>query len=127
MDRARSARNGATASPSWVAYDSVRRAWKGDDQSVGAPFRAAYPDEARYRRSLLEEKAALQAAYRAVPQSAATINLQRLDEAGLLDAFVLVARVDAEIASDYAAYRREHREALRSFWKNFVVGARYAR
>ncbi len=102
----------------------MRRAWKGADEGGGAPFKTAYPKEASYRHSLLKEKAALQAAYRAAPQNVATINLQKLDEAGVLDAFVLFARVDAGIANDYAAYRREHRDELRNFWSNFVVGAR---
>lgn len=116
----------AGSSPS-VAYDSVRRAWKGTDQSGGAAFKAAYPKEASYRHSLLEEKAALQAAYRANPENAGTINVQKLDEAGVLDAFVLIARADAGVASDYAAYRLEHRDALKNFWANFVVGGKYVR
>lgn len=115
----------STPSAGWVAYDSVRRAWQGTAGSPSAAFAAAYPKEPRYRRSLGEEAAALRAAAKAGGADAATRHLTTLDEAGMLEAFIFFARADQGIASEYATYRATHREALKRFWAEFVVGAKY--
>ena len=113
------------STPARAAYDSVRRTWKGDDAKGGAAFRAAYPTEGVYRHSVGEERAALQAAYRVDPANVATVNLKKMDDAGMLESFVLIAGADQGIASEYERYRSEHRDALRNFWKSFVIGAPY--
>ncbi|MDQ6612566.1 MAG: tetratricopeptide repeat protein, partial [Gemmatimonadota bacterium] len=110
-----------------VAYDSVRAVWRGTDPKGGALFTAAYPAESKYRHTLAEEKAALQAAYRAAGDDGGTANLKKLDDAGELEAYIFFARADQQIASEYDAYRRTHSDALRNFWSDFVIGAPYAR
>ena len=99
----------ATPSPGRVAYDSVRRALKGD------------------RHTVAEEKAALQAAWRAGGSDPTATNLKRMDDAGVLEAYIFFARADAGIAIDYPAYRSAHRDLLRKFWMDFVIGAPFSR
>ena len=119
---------GTAASPSAparLAYDSVRSAFKGADETGGTAFRTAYPSETKYRHSLREELAALQAAYRVDPANSATINLRKMDEAGVLESFVLIAGADEGVSQDYVDYRRSHRDNIRKFWTAFVIGAPY--
>lgn len=113
--------------PAWMAYDSVRRSWQGSGGKPTATFTAQYPRDSVYRHSVLEEKAALQAAYRAGAGDPATVNLKLLDDAGMLEAFIFFTRADQGVAEDYPAYLKAHRDTLRRFWAEFVVGARYAK
>jgi hypothetical protein len=46
-----------------------------------------------------------------------------LNEAGLIEAYVLFVRPDEGIGRDYAAYRKANREKLKQYWLKFVVGA----
>ena len=117
----------AVHSPAWQAYDSVRHAWQGSGSTPTALFAATYPRDSVYRHSVAEEKAALEAAYRAGGGEAATANLKLLDDAGMLEAFIFFTRADQGISEDYPAYLKEHRDTLRRFWTDFVIGARYAR
>jgi hypothetical protein len=48
----------------------------------------------------------------------------KVHDAGLLEAYVLIARPDAGIAQDYPKYRKEHRDELRRYLTEFVIGAR---
>jgi tetratricopeptide (TPR) repeat protein len=122
------ARDTATVhSPAWTAYDSVRRAWQGSGGQRSAPFAAAYPRDSVYRHSVAEEGAALRAAYRAGNGDSATINLKRLDDAGLLEAYIFMVRPDAGIVADYPGYLHSHRDDLKRFWLTFVIGAPYSR
>lgn len=113
---------GAPPSLAWAAYDSVRSAWRESVAAAGSNFAKAYPGEQKYRHSVAEEKAALLAAYNADPTNAALVNVKKLDDAGMLESFVLIARADAGIAQEYPAYRAAHRELVRKFWASFVVG-----
>lgn len=117
----------AIHSPAWLAYDSVRRVWQGAGGRRSSAFVVAYPSDTGYRHSVKEEKAALQAAWRAATSDSATSNLKQLDEAGLLEAWIFYLRADAGIAVEYPAYLRTHRDELRRFWTAFVIGAPYAR
>ncbi len=47
--------------------------------------------------------------------------LKALSNAGLLEAYILLARADAEIKIDYAAYRQNNREKLKRYLAEFVV------
>jgi hypothetical protein len=44
-----------------------------------------------------------------------------LNEAGLLEAFVLFARPDQGIVRDYAAYRATNRDKLRRYWLEVAI------
>lgn len=109
-----------------LAFDSVRLAWKGTDVKGGAPFKAAFPTETVYRHSVAEERAALWAAYNAEPASIATANIKKMDDAGVLEAFILIVAADDGIATEYPNYRRDFRDVLEKFWMSFVIGAPFS-
>jgi tetratricopeptide (TPR) repeat protein len=115
----------------WVAYGLMRATWMPKKNVLSERFAKAYPGETEYRHSLAEEVDAL----RMVAESLATqlkekkiselnpslANLIRLKEAGLLEAYVLFARVDQGIARDYAAYRISNRDKLKRYWLEIVI------
>ncbi|HEY6122987.1 MAG TPA: tetratricopeptide repeat protein, partial [Pyrinomonadaceae bacterium] len=109
----------------WSFYDLVRSTYK----TVG--FSKDYPNEEQYRHSLKEEASALrvvaETAARDVKSGKLTDpdvslnNLMKLDNAGLIDAYVLFARPDQGIARDYVGYRKSNRDKLRRYWLEFVI------
>ena len=120
--------NSDDGSHNWLLYDLTRVAWtKGE-------FAKAYPNEKTYRHSLREEAAALRTVAEAAAKdlksskvkalSEPLSTLVKLNEAGLLEAYVLFARADQGIAQDYASYRQSNRDKLRRYWNEFVVGSR---
>lgn len=48
-------------------------------------------------------------------------NLVKLNDAGMLEAYVLFAHPNQGIASDYSAYRQTNRDKLRRYWTEFVI------
>ena len=113
-------------SNNWLMYDLTRIAWSKAD------FFKNYPEEKVYRHSLKEETAALRMVAEAAAKDlksgkvrsleASLDSLIKLNDAGLLEAFVLFARPDEGIVRDYAAYRRNNREKLRRYWLEVVIG-----
>ncbi|MDX6557157.1 MAG: hypothetical protein QOF72_206, partial [Blastocatellia bacterium] len=110
----------------WLMYDLTRIAWsKGD-------FFRNYPDEKVYRHSLKEEAAALRmvAEFAAKDLKSGKVktlevsleNLVRVNDAGLLEPYILFARPDQGIARDYAAYRKANRDKLRRYWLEIAIG-----
>lgn len=112
----------------WLMYDLTRVTWaKGD-------FSKSFPDEKVYRHSLREEATALRMVadfaakdlksgkIKALEPSLST--LVKLNEEGLLEAYILLARADQGIARDYAAYRQANRDKLRRYFKEYVVAAK---
>ena len=47
--------------------------------------------------------------------------LKKLDEEGLLESYILIARPDDGIAQDYPAYLKQNREKLRRYMTQYVV------
>jgi tetratricopeptide (TPR) repeat protein len=110
----------------WLMYDLTRIAWsKGD-------FFRNYPDEKVYRHSLKEEAAALRMVAEAAARDLKSAkvktlevsleNLVRVNDAGLLEPYILFARPDQGIARDYAAYRKTNRDKLRRYWLEIAIG-----
>ena len=116
---------------SWLMYGLSRASWMSNKGALSEKFSKAYPGETQYRHSLAEEAEAL----RMVAESAAEplksnkaasldpslANLIKLKEAGLLEAYVLFARLDQGIAQDYAGYRTSNREKLKRYWLEIVI------
>jgi len=112
-------------SSNWLMYDLTRIAW------AKADFLKNYPEEKVYRHSLKEEAAA----FRMVAEAAAkdlnsgkvkklTQSLEmlvKLNETGLLEAYVLFARPDQGIVRDYPVYRAANRDKLRRYWMEVVI------
>jgi len=108
-------------SMAWIAYTATREAWKKDK------FDKTFPAEKAYRHTLAEEADAL----RSVVSMAKTLKpkklnaqisiLEKLDQDGVLEAYVLMATPDAGIARDHAAYLRSNRDKLRKYVVKYVI------
>ena len=109
----------------WLVYDLTRVAWRQAD------FFKNYPEEKAYRHSLKEEAAALRLVAEACAKDVKSgkvktlepslDSLVKLNDVGLLEAFILFARSDAGIARDYPAYRTTNRDKLRRYWLEVVI------
>ena len=118
----------------WMWYGMARAAWSASDYER---FRKEYPKEKEYRHSLREEAAALGAVVEAVKnqQKEGKVKrlapdlelLVRLHDEGLLEAYILFARVRQvnSVADDYADYRREHRDKLRRYLLEYLTSGKY--
>jgi tetratricopeptide (TPR) repeat protein len=114
----------------WMGYNIIRAAW------MSKVFLENFPDEKNYRHSLPEEAGALRAVAERISGdlnegklkkeqlNASIANLVLVHQAGLLEAYVLIARPDAGIAQDYPKYRKDHRDELRRYLTEFVIGAK---
>lgn len=117
--------NSNDGSGSWLMYDFTRMAWQKGE------FFKSYPEEKVYRHSLKEEAAALRMVAEAAAKDlksgkvktleASLDSLVQLNDAGLLEAFILFARPDEGIARDYAAYRAANREKLKKYWLEVAI------
>jgi len=109
----------------WMLYEMSRQAWK------LATFKEKFPSEKEYRHTLQEEAESLELVAQLVAEDVKQKKIKKLDpslasllklrEAGLIEAFVLLARPDQGIARDYEAYRKENREKLRKYLDEWVV------
>ncbi|HWS89821.1 MAG TPA: tetratricopeptide repeat protein [Pyrinomonadaceae bacterium] len=116
----------------WLLYGLTRAAWTTNDYEK---FRKEYPAEKTYRHSLREEAFALRAVVESVrnQQKEGKVRqlshdlqlLLQLEEAGLLEAYVLFARPDEGIAQDYAEYRKANRDKLRRYLTEYVASGKY--
>ncbi|HEX8847303.1 MAG TPA: tetratricopeptide repeat protein [Pyrinomonadaceae bacterium] len=119
-------------SAAWVWYGMTRALWMSDGKTgPSEKFAKAYPAEKTYRHSLAEEAAALRAVAEAVSTQMKEKRIKQLDpslatlvklnDAGLLEAYILLARVDQGIAQDYASYRKANRDKLRRYIVEYVM------
>jgi hypothetical protein len=51
----------------------------------------------------------------------ALVKLKRLNDEGLLEAYILLARPDNGIAADHPAYLKENRDKLRRYMIQYVM------
>jgi tetratricopeptide (TPR) repeat protein len=112
-------------SSNWLMYDLTRIAWQKGD------FTRNYPNEKEYRHSLKEEAAALRMVAEAASKDLKSGKVKaletsldmlvKLNEAGLLEAFVLFGRPDQGIARDYGAYRASNRDKLKRYWLDVAI------
>jgi hypothetical protein len=49
--------------------------------------------------------------------------LKRLNDAGLLEAYILISRSDPGIRQDYAAFRKNNRDKLKRYLAEYVIRA----
>ncbi|HEY6804567.1 MAG TPA: tetratricopeptide repeat protein [Pyrinomonadaceae bacterium] len=110
------------SSSAWLMYGFTRSMW------VQGEFKKQYPEESTYRHSLKEEVAAIRAALKSinVEKDAKTLDpsliaLAKLDKEGLLEPYILLAKVDAGIAKDFPAYRKAHIDKLREYVTKYVL------
>ncbi len=116
------------SSSSWTIYGLSRAAWTTNNN---ARFTKEYPGEKTYRHSLREEAEALRLVAEAASKDlksgkvktldTSLANLVKLNDAGLLEAYILLARPDDGIVHDYATYRKTNRDKLRRYVVEYVV------
>jgi tetratricopeptide (TPR) repeat protein len=109
----------------WLVYEITCANWKQD------LFAKAFPEEKAYRHSLPEEAAALRMVAESVSRDLNAGKIQSLDpslatliklnDEGLLEAYILLSRADQGIARDFAGYRKAHRDQLRRYLDEYVV------
>jgi tetratricopeptide (TPR) repeat protein len=120
-------------SAAWLMYGIVRAGWLDKkDGGRSEKFAKAYPNEAAYRHSLAEEAEALRLVVESVQTqmkekrvkklTPSLENLMKLNDAGLLEAYILYARPDKGIAQDYVSYRKANSDKLRRYWAEVVIG-----
>lgn len=122
-------------SAAWVIYGMIRSLWMNKkDGSRSDDFAKAYPNELVYRHSLAEELAALRGVMESVQTQVkekrvkkltpSLDNLSKLNDAGLIEPYVLFVHPDKGIARDYAPYRQANRDKLKRYWLEVVIGAK---
>jgi tetratricopeptide (TPR) repeat protein len=114
----------------WMFYHTTRSQW------IKGKFAKEFPDEKEYRHSLREEAEALGVVASVVSEAVkggrmkekdldpSIANLLKIHNAGLLEAYVLLAKADAGIARDYAEYRKNNRDKLRQYLNEYVTAAK---
>ena len=119
-------------SAGWMIYGIIRAGWMNKkDGSRSDKFAKAYPDEPVYRHNLAEELEALRGVAESVQTqikdkrikklTVSLENLMKLNDAGLLEPYILFVRPDQGIARDYSTYRKTNREKLKRYWLNVVI------
>lgn len=108
-------------SSAWLIYGVTRGEWHKER------FKKAFPKETVYRHSLPEEAEALRnvialaTADKKVKLNPSLVKLKKLDDEGLLEAYILLARPDAGIAQDHPEYLKTNREKLRRYMIVYVL------
>jgi len=112
---------GDDGSFAWISYGATRSQWHKET------FAQKFPGQ-KYRHSLAEEVEALRSVItlatsdkKAKSLSPALVKLKKLNDEGLLEAYILLARPDSGIAQDHSGYLKENREKLRRYMIQYVV------
>lgn len=112
----------------WFIYGISRASWMTEEKR-----KKEFPNETQYRHSLREEAGALRLVAETVERQikegklkeqsldVSIANLLKLNRAGLLEAYVLLATPDEGIAQDYAEYRKNNRDKLRRYLTEVVM------
>ena len=109
----------------WISYGIARSNWRKEK------FAKTFPNEKVYRHTLAEEADALRTVISTAvsDKRTKTLNpslarLKMLDEDGLLEAYVLMARPDEGIAQDHPAFLKQNRDKLRRYVVQYVIQGR---
>ena len=109
-------------SSAWVSYGATRSIWRKEK------FAKTFPSEKTYRHSLAEEADALRSVLAVATGdkqvknlSPSLAKLKKLNDEGLLEAYILLARPDQGIAQDYAAYLSRNRDVLRRYVVEYIL------
>ncbi|MFN6963708.1 MAG: tetratricopeptide repeat protein [Pyrinomonadaceae bacterium] len=107
------------AAAPWLAYIATREAWRREK------FAKTFPKDAKYRHTLAEELEALRSAVKAAAAAKSPNKqfdtLARLDTEGLLEAYILLAQPDQDIADGHAEYLKNNRPKLRMYVLNYAI------
>jgi tetratricopeptide (TPR) repeat protein len=105
----------------WIAYGATRKEWH------SGKFAKTFPKETAYRHSLPEEADALRSVLRLATTdkkvkqlSPALMKLKKLDDEGMLESYILLARADEGLSHDHPAYLAANRDKLRKYMIAYV-------
>lgn len=111
-----------TGAAAWVAYGLARSKWK------QGQFARTFSKETAYRHSLPEEAEGLRSVLALATSdpavkklSPALTKLKKLNDEGLLEAYLLMAMADRGLAQDHPAYLMENRDKLRRYMMEYVL------
>ena len=105
----------------WISYGTTRSGWRKEK------FAKTFPNETGYRHSLAEEADALRSVLSVAADkktkdlSPSLAKLKKLNDEGLLEAYILLARPDDGIILDHPAYLKQNRDKLRRYMMQYVV------
>jgi tetratricopeptide (TPR) repeat protein len=106
----------------WISYGATRSTWRKET------FSKTFPAEKTYRHSLAEEADALRSVVTLATSdkkvkslSPSLAKLKKLNDEGLLEAYILMARADQGIAADHPAYLRQNRDKLRRYVVEYIL------
>jgi tetratricopeptide (TPR) repeat protein len=106
----------------WIMYGTTRSTWHKEK------FAKTFPNEKTYRHSLPEEADALRGVISVAltDKKVKVLNpsialLKKLDDAGLLEAYILIAIPDLGISKDHPAYLKDNRDKLRRYVTEYVI------
>ncbi|HEV2912360.1 MAG TPA: tetratricopeptide repeat protein [Pyrinomonadaceae bacterium] len=106
----------------WISYGVTRSSWRKEK------FVKTYPQAKTYRHSLAEETDALRSVLTIATSdkkvktlSPSLAKLKKLNDEGLLEAYILLARADEEIAQDYPSYLSQGRDKLRRYVVEYIL------
>lgn len=106
----------------WISYGTARISWRKEK------FAKAFPKETAYRHSLAEEADAVRTvlSIATTDKRTTTLNpslarLKKINDDGLLEAYLLMARADRGLVQDHPAYLAKNRALLRRYVMEYVV------
>lgn len=106
----------------WISYGATRSIWRKEK------FAKTFPQENIYRHSLLEEAEALRSVLalatgdkKVKNLNPSLMKLKKLNDAGLLEAYILLSRSDKGIAEDHPRYLAQNRDKLRRYVVEYIV------
>lgn len=107
-------------SMAWISYVATRETWKTKkfaEKNAGKPYRHSLAEEAEALRSVVKM---------AKENKPKTLNAQiallaKIDEEGLLEAYILLALPDEGIAQDHPEYLKQNRPKLRDYMIKYVI------
>ena len=106
----------------WISYGATRSTWRKEK------FAKTFPSEKTYRHSLAEEADALRSVIAIATSdkkvknlSPSLAKLKKLNDEGLLEAYILLARADQGIAADYLAYLNQSRDKMRRYVVEYIL------
>ncbi|MCU1266048.1 MAG: Tetratricopeptide repeat protein [Acidobacteria bacterium] len=105
----------------WIAYGATRSSWHKEK------FKQTFPTETSYRHSLAEEADAVRSVISLATADKKTKSLspslqklKKLNDEGLLEAYILLARADEGIVRDHPVYLKNNRDKLRRYVLDYV-------
>lgn len=122
--------NQSDGTDAWIMYGVTRANWqtkKFAETHPNEPYRHSLAEEAEALRAVLDLVAVHSRENRVKQLDPSLAALMKLNQDGLLEAYILLARPDQGIVQDYAAYRKAHIDLLRRYVNDYVLAGAISR